>query len=253
MSTQQPNSFPRRMEQASSLPAHDAVRVDVEQAVMRDGSADSERWNALLHEAQQIREALADVPVPPDLNQRLLTIPETVPTGAVRQSVTWLPWTVAAVVFLIAGFVVAQYLVKQSHLQTVAVLAINNHANHVDDENNFHSGTAVDVERRLSTQLNFDVHIPSLGDSIELVGGRPCKLGRRPVAYTLWRRRAGKVSLFQFQPDEFGLPREMQPKRVHVRGSAVIDGPDEVLIWINRGRGYALVAARPSDLKHFSF
>ena len=246
----------RSMGEAVVLSPDDPRRQEVETLLNDTDLWAHHEWKLLVQETTRLREHVPRTnlvkDVPEGLERRLLTLPAI--ATARSPSYSRLGWLLAgaAAVLILGGFIVTDSGREKSRLQTLAVLAINNHVNHVDDEDSFQSTRKEDLERHLSAELDFDVLIPGSNATFDLVGGRKCKLGTHPVAYTLWRGRAGKASLFQFKPIEFELPGAMKQTLVHAHGMAVADGPNDILVWTEGSRGYVLVCAEPSDLNNFS-
>ncbi len=110
----------------------------------------------------------------------------------------------------------------------------------MDEESDFAVAPTEILEKQLASQLKFNVVIPTLEDPLKLIGGRKCKIGTQPVAYTLWRGAQAKRSLFQCPASELDLPREMTPTIVRAR-SAPSEPVQSVRIWSKDGRAYLLV------------
>ena len=154
------------------------------------------------------------------------------------------PWwmaAAAAVVLVVVVFFVVRGTIRDSRLETLALLAISNHEH--DHRLSVETRDADVLGQALSRKLPFEVVLPVLGQAFELDGGRKCKLGTHPVAFTVWSGPGGKFTLFQCRPDDFGLPLELPRQVVRAEAAAVSGEPPGVLLWADGGRGYILVGA----------
>lgn len=258
MNSRNPDSFSDRMEEASSLPADDALRVEIERAVAGNGSSDAARWNDLLTEAQTIREALADVSVPTELHQRLLAIPETLPVKILtaakddKRLVGPLAWIVSAVVVVAVGILMLQPRQNDSRLETVALLAVNNHLNHVDDQHlHVETDDGSVFKSGLAGEIPFEVVVPRLNRKLALLGGRKCTLGAHPAALSLWKSGGDEYSVFQFRRNDLGIPPMPDGRFVQLNDPAA-GGAGSAWVWTRGDFGFVLVGASKSPLKQLS-
>ena len=223
------DKFRRRMGETAAQAPDDPDRRALEQCVAEEQTWAEQEWRDLLLENECLRNELPQVSVPDDLESRLLVVADKAPRRPA--SVQW-GWSLAAaaVVLILLG-VGARNYTTGSRVRSVALLAIDNHLDHLDDHH-----VSVETPNRgalgqaLSPLVAFDVTVPDLGGELQLVGGRKCKLGAHVVAFSLWQEADADYSLFQFQPDDFGLSGQM-PRRL-VRGAR---------IWCEDSRGYVLV------------
>ncbi|MCH7725246.1 MAG: hypothetical protein IH991_02005 [Planctomycetes bacterium] len=237
--------FRRSMSEVSLLSNDDPLRQSFEQRISGEDSWAEEEWWQLLTEHTALAEhvpRLFDADAPADLHTQLLEIPHREPATPSRSKAHRLQWVlaVAAAVLVVLGIGVARRAEFNTRLRTVARLAADNHRKHVDEESDFAVAPTEILEKQLASQLKFNVVIPTLEDSLKLIGGRKCKIGTQPVAYTLWRGAQAKRSLFQCPASELDLPREMAPTIVHTR-SAPSEPVQSVRIWSKDGRAYLLV------------
>ena len=241
MNSAERERFSRSMGEVAALSPEESLRREIERDVKRHGSWAQEEWRALLREGECLREQLRAVSVPDDLQQRLLEIPDA---GLPKR---WSPrrrWPMAAglaaaVALSVTGFLVVRNAIQSSRLQTLALLAINNHLN--DPHVSVETRDAIELGRALSEELPFEVVVPALGEGFELSGGRKCKLGTHPVAYSLWDSPGGRFSLFQCRPQDFGLPARIRRKVIRANPPAVKGELRSVLLWADVTGGYVLV------------
>jgi hypothetical protein len=263
------------MNEIAALSPNDPRRVALESGLAQGSDAVAQQWSELQAENDTLRKNLPIVDVPGDLQSRLLAIsidekpvgnaaPENFDTGNSNTGNTtqrnvpakskWLRWSglvAAAVLLVAAGALFWSQNQSSARMRTVALLAINNHLNHLHLENHGvedQSSGRRDLERTLTSLVKFDVTVPELGDELQLAGGRKCKLGTHPVAFTLWRDSSGDYSLFQFQPDRFGLPDSIEPTLVRSTQPAGVEHTCGAWIWTEHGRGYVFTGDPGSDL-----
>jgi len=259
----------------AALSPNDPRRVALESGLAQGSDAVAQQWSELQAENDTLRKNLPIVDVPGDLQSRLLAIsidekpvgnaaPENFDTGNSNTGNTtqrnvpakskWLRWSglvAAAVLLVAAGALFWSQNQSSARMRTVALLAINNHLNHLHLENHGvedQSSGRRDLERTLTSLVKFDVTVPELGDELHLAGGRKCKFGTHPVAFTLWRDSSGDYSLFQFQPDRFGLPDSIEPTLVRSTQPAGVEHTCGAWIWTEHGRGYVFTGDPGCDL-----
>ena len=245
-------SLQQEMGEAAALPPDDPRRRDLERRLADDQKSADQEWRDLLLENECFRDNLSAVQVPDDLESRLLTVASK-PSRS-RMTAKW-SWAIAAaaVVLLVLGMQLARRYTTDTRMRTVALLAINNHLNHLED----HGVQAQTHERRelevaLTRQVGFQVKLPDLHDGLELTGGRRCKLGTHAVAFTLWRDDVGKYSLFQFQPERFGLRTTIKPTLVRTTQPAGADHTSGAWLWTDGPYGYVLTGDPGNDLHRLS-
>lgn len=229
----------------------EAVREEVLQQI--DGKPwVQEQWHDLLQENDCLRKELNEVDVPDDLEDRLLEAAELPSPKSPDRKSRLSIWAMAVVAILLVAIGLGIVWQQQnSRMQTVALLAINNHLNHLEDHGvESQSRQPAELTHELSKLVEFDVFLPDFGDRLNLVGGRKCKLGTRTVAFTLWNDAQGNYSLFQFQPDKFGIPPTVEPKLVHASGPAGEEHHCGAWIWTDGTAGYVLVGDPGCEMKN---
>ncbi len=251
------------MTEAAALPTGEPQRQQLEEAIVAAGSWAQQEWSDHLREDCCLQERLVDVDLPAGLEERLLAVPDLEPTAAVRQAQpsksqhSSRPSSrhrfaraavafIAAAVLCVTCFVLLKENGDAQRLRTVALLAINNHVNHIDDPHlSIETDSAAELRRMLAGEVEFEVIVPSIDKELRLVGGRKCKLGTHPVAFSLWVGPDGKpCSLFQFRVSDFGLQSSLSRKMIAAKNLAVSNGISEALIWTDGEFGYAFVNAR---------
>ena len=245
--------FRQLMGEAAAQSADDPQRRDVELRVNEDATWAEPEWRELLQENEAIRRELTNVSVPANLEGVLLAV--TREPAPQRTMLTKTLALVAAVVALLAlGIGLSRHFTMDSRLRTVSLLAINNHLNHLDDHGvHRHTTSRRELEQVLTDELSFAVAVPDLSSDLQLVGGRTCKLGTHAVAFSLWEGLDGECSLFQFQPDEFGLPDRMSRSLIHSDQPAAEEHTCGAWIWCEGSRGYVLVGDPGCELESLSF
>jgi len=258
MNSSESDAFRKRMEETASLPPDDPLRFDFEREVAGNGTFDRRRWDELLDESRQLCEALADVPVPGGLQQRLLAIPDaTAPAGRrpagdrPRSRPIWPAWVAAAAVLVAAGVLLRWSPQRRSDLETVGLLAVNNHLNHREQQDlSVQTADAGELERALSPTLPFPVLTPELDPRFRLRGGRKCTLGAHPAALSLWKCGEREYSVFQFRRTDFGLQELHAARFVRLREPAGAGGT--AFVWTRGPYGYVLVGDPEFSLEQLS-
>lgn len=246
------NSLQQEMGEAAALPPDDPRRRDLEHRLANEQTSADQEWCDLLLENECFRDNLCKVEVPDDLERRLLAVASDTSRPYVSRRWGW-GLAAAAVVLLMLSTQLARRYTTVSRMRTVALLAINNHLNHLED----HGVQAQTNEKRaleaaLSEQVGFQVKVPDLDDGLQLAGGRPCKLGTHAVAFTLWHDAFGKYSLFQFQTDRFGLLTTIEPTLVRTTQPAGTDHTCGAWLWTEGPYAYVLTGDPGNDLRRLS-
>ena len=246
------SSLQQEMGEMAALPPDDPRRQALEHRLVNDPTSADQEWRNLLLENECFRDNLPKVDVPDDLEHRLLAVVGN--ASRRRVSARW-GWglAAAAVVLIVLSTDFARRYTAASRMRTVALLAINNHLNHLEDHGvQAQTNDKRELEAALSAQVGFQVMVPELDDGLQLAGGRKCKLGTHAVAFTLWRDAVGDYSLFQFQPDRFGLPPTIRPTLVRTTGPAGAEHTCGAWIWTEGRYGYVLTGDPENDLRRLS-
>jgi hypothetical protein len=231
----------QEMGEVAALPPSDPRRRDLELRLTEHPSSTIEQWRDLLLENDSFRDHLSKVDIPQDLENRLVAVAKVAsPRRRVMARLGWVLVAAAAATLMLSTQLMSRYKAS-ARMRTVALLAINNHLNHLENHAvDMKATEKKELERALSTMVGFQVVVPALGNGLELAGGRKCKLGTHTVAFTLWSDFAGDYSLFQFQTDRFGLPTTIQPKLVRSTQPAGAEHPCGAWIWTEGAYGYVL-------------
>lgn len=247
------DEFRQLMGEAAAESADDPQRRDVEHRVSEDETWAEPEWRELLQENEILRSELCRVTAPANLEASLLAVSQE---ASPRKAMFARKWALvaAAVALVVLGIGLSRHFTVDSRLRTVSLLAINNHLNHLDDHGvHRHTTSRRELEQALADELSFAVAVPDLGSDLHLVGGRTCKLGTHAVAFSLWEGLDGECSLFQFQPDEFGLPSRMSRSLIHSGQPAAEEHTCGAWIWCEGSRGYVLVGDPGCELEKLSF
>jgi hypothetical protein len=243
------NSLREEMGETAALPPDDPRRQALERRLATEPGATKQEWRDLLLENQLFRDRLPSVDVPGDLEHRLLAVAVAAPRQRLSVRRGWV-LAAAAIILLVLSVGLAHRYTAGARMRTVALLAINNHLNHLEDHR-VQGETKRELESGLSAEVGFKVIVPEL-DRLELAGGRKCKLGTHSVAFSLWRDDVGNYSLFQFQPDRFGLPPTIEPQLVRSTQPAGAEHTCGAWIWTEGPHGYVFTGDPGSDLRQLS-
>jgi len=227
----------RMMGEAAALPPDDEFRRQVEASVAAAGNWAEEEWLALLRFDEEMRLSLLQLPVPPQLEPELRTIAETGPHR--RPWFSWpAPARVAGIVLLVILVSAGAFLLQgrratRGAIQELATLTMNEHSK--PSPLGVETSNRGELERLLAGTVSFPVIVPELDGQFELVGGRRCTLGQKVVVYSHWSRSDRRYSLYQFRPDDFGIPHSMESTYIPGRSGC------DVTVWTQQGCGFALV------------
>ena len=250
------DQFKQKLEETAALPPDDSQRQDFERRLANESESAQQHWQDLLLENESFRDNLAKIPVPDDLQQRLLSIPE--PVSEIPKRVFkpihygWALAAAAAMLMMLTAGLTRHYT-SNSRMRTVALLAINNHLNHLQDHGvDAQSIDKAELEQSLTKQVGFQVTVPDLENGLHLEGGRKCQLGTHPVAFTLWKEGQSEYSLFQFETDRFGLAASIKPTLVRNTQPAGTEHTTGAWIWTRGKYGYVLTGDPGNDLQRLS-
>ena len=186
------------MGEVAALSPDEPRRRDLENRLANDQTSTDQEWRDLLLENECFRDNLSKVTVkvPDDLEARLLAV-ASVPSRP-RVTARWvLGLAAAAVVLLMVGSQLGRQYTTVSRMRTVALLAINNHLNHLEDHHVQAQTPAKRVlAQELTAQVGFRVKVPDLDGRLQIARGRPCK----PGTHRSEARRVGKECRYRWAP-----------------------------------------------------
>jgi hypothetical protein len=239
----------QRMAEVACLPTGHPLRAPVEKEVAERGGEWPLLWQTLQGDDDAFRSALADVPVPPSLTERLLAIPDEAaspmriaPSEPAPRWNLFVPFSLAAAVLLTIGLWVGVF--RPSAIPHE--LAVKQIAMSIDDVEIAPTVTTSnwsDVEGKLSSAVPFPVKTPTLRRPMQLVSaGAGMIAGRMPVVRSTWTDGGLTYDLFQFRAGDFGLTKpitrtELCPMLIAGRGAHNC----RIVLWTEEGRDYALV------------
>jgi hypothetical protein len=205
----------------ASLPAQDPRRARAGESLTGEARAEWLREIAL---TDRLRDALPDVPVPPELTSRLLKIPDTPPVAPTTPATPTTPlrkpglfsrplsWRVAAGLILLAGIAAIYFVMTRRPVQPVridaqlakslATLAVKQDQAPLDIK----SSSEDEVQKTLAQHpLDFPVLLlkPTEGT---LTGGGICDFGTTKAAFTRWNVKGQIYTLFEFDGKQLGVP-----------------------------------------------
>ncbi len=287
MNAQDRQKLLQRLTLVSPLPPDAPERLDVERLVAAQNGSPGDHWcddrrQELELENEAFRVALHQQPSAPlGMQQRLLALTTDIAKdssigtrvnsapakenatalvarrGILNRRKTWaLAIVTAALVVLAVDLGLS--LRQASRRGQVANLAFELHQN--DQHLSVETSDCRVLARTLDSQLPFKVTLPQLKAPARLIGGRKCKLGTHPVVYSLWNTTSGEVSLFQFDPHDFGLSSNTSSPHVghfhvHTVAARTLSDKTETFatrLWTDQGRGYILVGGDGVELLEMS-
>jgi len=247
MNLQEREQLCRAMADAVLLPEDHPTRKQVMQRVQRAGDWAEEHWVELVTMNERMRLDLPQVTPPAGLTERLLTITATTQTRR-HSSAKRRAFAGAFAAMLVMGLLVWQWPAGSGEdvaaAQTVAQLAAADHLR--EPAMTVRSSNPDEVVTALNAATALAVRMPDLGEDYRLEGGRICKFDQRQVVYTCWRRNGQIHSLYQFEPDVFGLTRGFSRIQTIIRPS-LDSRAQRVEIWSEGPNGYVLVCDEHDD------
>jgi len=241
MNLQEREQLRRDMDEAVLLPEDHPTRKQVMRRVQQAGDWAEEHWVELVTMNERMRLELPQVTPPAGLTERLLTITTTTQPRR-HSSAKRRAFAAAFAAMLVMGLLVWQWPTGSgagvAAAQSVAQLAAADHLR--EPAMTVRSSNSDEVVTTLDAATALAVRMPHLGEDYRLEGGRICKFDQRPVVYTCWRRDGQTLSLYQFEPEAFGLTRGFSRMRTTIQPSP--DSPAQrVEIWSEGANGYVLV------------
>ncbi len=234
----------RRMEEVAALQADDPRHEEVFRQISEAGTWAEQYWLELLRDDEKLRLLLRHVHPSEDLRERLLKIPST--TVLRRRNVrrTLVCAGVAAVCLVVAVWVSLSVIRTGPTLteatRALAVLAAIDHVK--QPELTVKTAISSEIASQLNAAVKFPISIPVLGEEYDLLGGRVCKFGTRPIVYTRWRRRGREYSLYQVWPTDFDLPRKFPTQVVSIPAKRKEPAGYRVIVWSEGHCAFALVS-----------
>ncbi len=247
MNLQEREQLCRDMADAVLLPEEHPTRRHVVRRVQQADDWAEEHWVELVAINERMRLELPQVTLPTGLTERLLTLTATTPdrrsASAKRRA-----FAGAIAAMLAIGLLVWPWPTGPGDgataAQTLAQLAAADHLR--GPAMTVRSSNPDKVERTLDVATALAVRMPDLGENYRLEGGRICKFDRRQVVYTCWWRDGQTHSLYQFEPEAFGLKPGFGRTQTIIQPSP--DSPAQrVAIWSEGPNGYALVCEETND------
>jgi hypothetical protein len=249
MSTKDMDAWLQRMEEVAFLPSDDPMRLELEKDLSQQGQGLKERWLEILSETEDLRLKVIDVQTPGHLQQRLLNDLEghrSTPSSS--SSATFLKWWPVAAALILGIFIGSFWNQTSNHngdtLQQVVLLAADDHIN---DRRLVVTTSDLDqFERELDVVGRLPVALPTPAPGFQLQGGRHCYWGEEKVVYSLWKKNGMEYSLIQFDPVGMDLPQNQTPQFTCCDEGFVDQLPMDLMVWVEHGRGYALVGRHGS-------
>ncbi len=244
----------RRMEEVAALQADDPRHEEVFRQISQSGPWAEQYWLELLRDDEKLRLLLRHVHPSEDLRERLLKIPATTALPRMKVRRALVSAGVAVICLIVAVWVILPAMRTGPTLaeatRELAVLAAIDHVKR--SELTVETAIPSEIVARFKAAAKFPVSIPVLGEEYNLLGGRVCKFGTRPIIYTRWRRRGREYSLCQVRPTDFDLPREFPTQVVSVPAQPKEHAGYRVVIWSEGHCAFVLVCDDPAGGEELS-
>ncbi len=241
MNAEEIEQLRRRMGEVAALPHEDAKRLAVVRQISQVEGPLEQEWLELLREDERMRLELARVTPPPDLEQRLLAIPQQI-----KPRTRWLlrtsRWVSALAAVLVIGLALWGVTAMKNHrlsrtLGDIATLAMASHETQPDLA--VASSDWQVVRTALDGSLYFPIDRPKLDPSFKLLGGKVVKLAGASMVYTRWESAGRTYSLYQFCGKDFGINAPVARQEISPRPSP--KARCNVIVWTEDHCDYALV------------
>ena len=234
----------RRMEEVAALPADDPRHKEVFRQISQAGPWAEQYWLELLRDDEKLRLLLRHVHPSEDLRERLLNIPATTVLRRtnVRRALVFAGVAVICLIVAVWASLPAMQTgpTLTEATRALAVLAATDHVER--PELTVQTAMSSEVVAQLNAGVKFPISIPALGEEYDLLGGRVCKFGTRPIVYTRWRRRGREYSLYQVWPTDFDLPRTFPTQVVSIPAKPKEPAGYRVIVWSEGHCAFALVS-----------
>jgi hypothetical protein len=245
MTADQSGELRAAIEEALLLAEDDPKRREVLRRVEGAGDPARRLWLELMRENERLRLELRDVAMPQELRERLLEIPGRSVRRLGRRRFGWWAAALLALPVLVAAAAVLWPALRGpgvalEAVRDLAALAVQDHARRPDLEVLTKDRAA--MVTMLGAEAPFGVYIPRLIDEhYRLEGGRICRFGDKPLVYTRWVCRGREHSLYQVQPEDFGLPEHLEAQSVSVPAIGHDPPLMRVRVWAEGSCAYAFL------------
>lgn len=239
------NDESRAMEEAALLPQDDPRRRAFVEA-LEDSGADHRAWCEALARNEDLRLRLLGVDTPAELTERIRAVrgPEVCAPRSRQPAFVGAILAATVLIAITVGLFASRHgTPADTAVYELAKLAAADHATlpGMTVETNDLGGLSL----ALGDSLPFDIAIKSPQPGAELLGGRLCSFGDRPIVYTRWRTEDGEVAVYQMEHQAFGLGPGLQPVDIGTSQIGSSGSPCNVRVWSDDSFAYVAVEDRP--------
>ncbi|MGD0389683.1 MAG: hypothetical protein ABSC42_12095 [Tepidisphaeraceae bacterium] len=204
---------------ASSLPQHDPERQAVQLEATAAGAETLSQWRSLSANARQVRQTLADVTPPSDLNRRLTQIPGLHPNlpmwkkplGEVFAELFTLPRAIAAIAVIalaLGGYAVWNWwsdpIPRLQFIESQA-MALQYQPLASIDAACWAGSDPKAAQNYLNQKLPWTATVLS-PKGPNLLGAATVKINGVSVALTRYEQQGHQFTLLEYEPNAYGLP-----------------------------------------------
>lgn len=250
------DEFRQQMADAACLPQDDPRRIAVVRQVVDAGAWAEAEWLELTSGDERLRLDLWRVTPAPEIESRLLALPDNPPTATTKLWITTVTRrgllnaaAVIAALFVLGGgtLMLTRSGDVTDRLNTLGLLAVDHHL--INHPLAIVSPDIMGLQAQLARRVPFRVHLPRMdADDYTLMGGGICHVGGKEVACTRWARDGHTYTLLQFCPGDFELPEQFARRTVEVQrpwqAQPVVHqhaSADRVEFWTMGDCAYAMV------------
>lgn len=245
MTVEEREMLRKRMGEVAALPPDHPDRQAIVVQISTIGGDLEREWLVLLQFDEQLRLDLARVPVPADLQEKLLKIPSNAVRSQGRIFRNRRVLALAAAVLLALGIWAAVVVSRGNQPRAVANVASLVAAEHeLQPVLSVTSPRANVVSASLQQQVAYPVVIPQLPHDPQLIGGTVLNLDGHKVVYTRWNNGKELCSLYQFCGPDFGVRHFAQRQKLEP-APGQSGHRCSVFMWTEGHCDYALVMESP--------
>ena len=233
----------RKMEEVAALPADDSRHEEVFRQISQAGPWAEQYWLELLRDDEKLRLVLRHVHPFEDLQERLMKIPATTVLRRTNVRRSLVSAGVVVICLIVAVWVSLPAMRTGPTLaeatRALAALTATDHLKR--PVLTVETAMPSEIVARFEAAVKFPISIPALGKEYDLLGGRVCKFGTKPIIYTRWQHRGRDHSLYQVRLGDFDLPRGFMTQVVTVPPTQAETSGYRVTLWAEGDCAFASV------------
>ncbi|BBM83646.1 hypothetical protein [Candidatus Uabimicrobium amorphum] len=238
----------RLMGEANVLPPKNRQRSKIESAITDVDWAQKE-WKLLQKEKHVLQKTVGDVQIPVNLQQKLMQIPQQVPT---KRRYVYVKLTAAAAAILV---VLTFLLLPQRNITTKDLVYASAKWHMQPNMLDIETQSRDELREYFVNKSGFEPVWKKVDDRFSLQGGKVHTLSQKSVLCSSWRTSIGSCILVQFKAEDFDLPDQLK-KEVWaadhpLHGKFLAEGNCLCIVWIKNGFGHVWVVKDSPQARNF--